>query len=197
MTDPLLLEIPEEILSERLTLRMPRAGHQQQVLESIQASKPELERWLSFAQSPPTLEECKSRLRRNHARFLLRETLNYELFLRSDVQGGVRSSDKFIGRAGFVGVNWLLRKFEVGYWLDSRFTGQGFMLEAVQTLTQMAFDTLEARRVEILCDVPNTASRRVAEKAGFTLEGILKNNAVDVQDATLWVDDCVYARVRP
>jgi len=189
MTDPLLLEIPEELSSERLTLRMPRAGHQQQVFESIHASLPELERWLSFAQTPPTLEECEARLRRNHARFLLRKALNFELFLRF--------SDLFVGRVGFVRLDWTLRKFEMGYWLDSRFTGQGLMLEAVQTLTQMAFSTLAARRVEILCDVPNTASRRVAEKAGFTLEGILKNNALDVQNSSVWVDDCIYARVQP
>gem|GEM_PF-2329994 len=42
MTDPLLLEIPEEMVSERLTLRMPRVGHQQQVFESTHASLPEL-----------------------------------------------------------------------------------------------------------------------------------------------------------
>lgn len=197
MIDPLLLEIPEELLSERLSLRMPRVGHQQQVFESIYASLPELERWLSFAQNPPTLEECEARLRRNHARFLLRELLNFELFLRSNTQSGVRSSDTFIGRVGFPRLDWTLRKFEIGYWLDSRFTGQGLMLEAVQSLIQMAFSTLEARRVEILCDVRNTASRRVAEKAGFTLEGILRNNALDVRNETLWVDDCVYARVHP
>jgi ribosomal-protein-serine acetyltransferase len=188
MTDPLLLEIPEEIFSERLTLRMPRAGHQQQVFESILSSKPELERWLSFAQNPPTLEECEAHLRRNHARFLLREALNFELFLRS--------SEIFVGRVSFVRLDWTLRKFEIGYWLDWRYTGRGLMLEAVQTLTQMVFDTLEARRVEILCDVRNTGSRKVAENAGFTLEGILKNNALDVQDETLWVDDCLYARVQ-
>lgn len=85
----------------------------------------------------------------------------------------------------------------MGYWLDSRFTGQGLMLEAVQTLTQMAFSTLKARRVEILCDVRNTGSRRVVEKAGFALEGILRNNALDMQNQTLWVDDCMYARVQP
>ena len=190
MTDPLLLEIPEELFSERLILRMPRAGHAQQVFEAVEASRAELERWLSFMHpQPPTLEELDLNLRKNRARFLLREALNYELFLRS--------SGVFVGRTGFVRLDWALHKFEMGYWLDSRFTGQGLMLEAVQTLTQMAFSTLKARRVEILCDVRNTGSRQVAEKAGFTLEGILKNNALDVQNETLWVDYCMYARVHP
>jgi len=128
---------------------------------------------------------------------LLHERLNFEIFLRSQRARAPVSSDLFIGRVGFVSLNWTLRKFEMGYWLDSRFTGQGLMLEAVQTLTQMAFSTLKARRVEILCDVRNTGSRRVVEKAGFALEGILRNNALDMQNQTLWVDDCMYARVQP
>lgn len=128
---------------------------------------------------------------------MLHERLNFEIFLRSQRARAPVSSDLFIGRVGFVSLNWTLRKFEMGYWLDSRFTGQGLMLEAVQTLTQMAFSTLKARRVEILCDVRNTGSRRVVEKAGFALEGILRNNALDMQNQTLWVDDCMYARVQP
>ena len=44
MTNPLLLEIPEELRTERLVLQMPRAGHAQQVFEAVEASRAELER---------------------------------------------------------------------------------------------------------------------------------------------------------
>jgi ribosomal-protein-serine acetyltransferase len=187
MPNPILLEIPEELFSERLVLKMPRAGHQAQVFEAIHASLQDLERWMHWLNPPPTLEELEIKLHENHARFLLRESLQFEIFLHS--------SDTFIGRVSLVRLNWQLRQFEIGYWLDSRQSKHGYMTEAVSRLTEFALATLQAKRVEIRCDTRNIASRRVAEKAGFTLEGILKNHAQDIQDKTLWIDDCVYARV--
>jgi RimJ/RimL family protein N-acetyltransferase len=50
------------------------------------------------------------------------------------------------------------------------------MTEAVRAITSIAFDALGARRVEIRCDPSNLKSARVAERAGFTLEGTLHNN---------------------
>ncbi len=191
MPNPILLEIPEELFSERLVLKMPRAGHQAQVFEAIHASAPDLERWMHWLNPPPTLEELEIKLRETHARFLLRESLQFEIFLRPQVQGSVT----FIGRVSLVRLNWELRKFEIGYWLDSRQAKHGYMTEAVCTITQFAFETLKAKRVEIRCDSRNIASRKVAEKSGFALEGILRNNDQDIQDKALWIDDCVYARV--
>jgi len=132
----------------------------------MQASLPELRLWLEFAQNPSTLEECEIRLRENHARFLLRQNLQFEIF--------DASSDAFLGRIGFPFVNWKVPKFEIGYWLDSKEAGKGYITEAVLALTGLAFAVLGAKRVEIFCNARNSASRRVAEKAGFTLECIQK-----------------------
>ncbi len=52
------------------------------------------------------------------------------------------------------------------------------MTEAVLGITAFAFDALGARRVEIRCDSRNLPSARVAERAGFLLEGELHNNEV-------------------
>ena len=47
-----------------------------------------------------------------------------------------------------------------------------------------AFDALAARRVEIRCEPLNRPSARVAERAGFRLEGQLPNDAVGTDGAT-------------
>jgi hypothetical protein len=44
----------------------------------------------------------------------------------------------------------------------------------VRALARLAFDTLDARRVEIRMDDNNASSWRVAERAGFTLEALLR-----------------------
>jgi len=52
------------------------------------------------------------------------------------------------------------------------------MTEAVLGITAFAFDALGARRVEIRCDSRNLPSARVAERAGYLLEGELQNNEI-------------------
>jgi RimJ/RimL family protein N-acetyltransferase len=53
------------------------------------------------------------------------------------------------------------------------------MTEAVNGITSFAIDCLDAKRLEIRCSSGNEASIRVAERAGFTLEGTLRNAGHD------------------
>ena len=64
-----------------------------------------------------------------------------------------------------------LRGAHIGYWIDRRFANRGFTTQAVQMLTTYGFDELGLHRIEINLRPENGASRRVAEKAGFILEG--------------------------
>ena len=69
-------------------------------------------------------------------------------------------------------------KFEIGYWCRTGFRRCGYITEAVLGITVFAFDTLSAKRLEIRCDSRNHPSMRVAQRAGFLLEGKLQNNEV-------------------
>ena len=55
------------------------------------------------------------------------------------------------------------------------------MTEALNALTQYAFETLKAKRVEIRIDTENLKSRKVAERCGYELEATLENIAVYVR----------------
>jgi [ribosomal protein S5]-alanine N-acetyltransferase len=64
---------------------------------------------------------------------------------------------------------------ELGYLVFEQARGQGVATRAVRLLTAYAFAELEIRRVAILVAVGNAASLRVAEKAGFMREGVLRS----------------------
>lgn len=64
---------------------------------------------------------------------------------------------------------------EIGYWLRSDARGRGVMTRALVLAARWAFDDCGAARVQLRADVENVASRRVAEKAGFRLEGVLRS----------------------
>ncbi|NJR72067.1 MAG: GNAT family N-acetyltransferase [Gammaproteobacteria bacterium] len=110
-----------------------------------------------------------------------------------DFQWCNKVTGELIGKGGFHHIDWAIPKFEIGYWLSAAHIGQGYCTEAVQGLVDFAKSELNAARLEIRSQPSNTASRAVAERAGFILEGINRHALVGV-DGSL-VDACMYALV--
>ncbi|HVA61620.1 MAG TPA: GNAT family N-acetyltransferase [Mycobacteriales bacterium] len=63
---------------------------------------------------------------------------------------------------------------EVGFWCAAESRGQGYVTEAVREIARWAFEDLGVQRLEWYAEVGNTSSRRVAEKLGFSVEGLLR-----------------------
>jgi RimJ/RimL family protein N-acetyltransferase len=63
---------------------------------------------------------------------------------------------------------------EVGYWLRREARGQGAATTAVRLVSGWAFTELGIRRLNLLTAPENAASQRVAERAGFMCEGLLR-----------------------
>lgn len=194
--EPLMIDVPARIDTPRLILRCPTsadaAAQNEAVCESLAALRP----YMPWAQAASTLAQSEAECRRMHAKFLLREDLVMFMFERLDDPGeaGAGSEGGLVGGTGLHRIDWAQRKFEIGYWCRTSRQGQGYVAEAVQALTRFAFDRLEARRVEIRMDAGNERSWRVAERAGFRLEGVLRGDSLT--PAGELRDTRVYARVR-
>ncbi|HXV33512.1 MAG TPA: GNAT family protein [Gaiellaceae bacterium] len=67
------------------------------------------------------------------------------------------------------------RKAEVGYWIKASARGRGIATRALVLVARFAFAELGAARVQLTAEPDNVASQRVAEKAGFTREGVLRS----------------------
>lgn len=185
--NPILLDFPTEFTTERLLIRMPLPGDGKIVHEAIVASRNELKAWLPFAQKEQTEEETEINIRGSHLEFLKREDLRLLVFHKD--------TGEFIASSGLHRINWKVRKFEIGYWIDTRQSGKGYMTEAVEGITNFAFTDLQAARVEIRCDTENIKSRAVAERLGFELEGILRNDDFNVEGTQLR-DTCVFSKIK-
>ena len=70
------------------------------------------------------------------------------------------------------------RSAEMGYYIAEEFWGRGIMTEAVKQMCTHVFENSDIIRIFAEPFATNTASCRVLEKAGFTLEGTLRQNAV-------------------
>jgi len=188
--EPILIDVPERIETERLVLRAPRAGDGPLVNHAIGESHAELAPWMPWAGTMPSVDESEIHCRRQQARFILREDFVLLIFLRQ-ADG---SEGELVGGTGLHRIDWPLRRFEIGYWRKTGCHGRGYLTEAVRALARLAFDTLDARRVEIRMDDNNAPSWRVAERAGFTLEALLRFDSATPAGAPR--STRIYARVR-
>ena len=68
------------------------------------------------------------------------------------------------------------RSAEIGYWLAKPYWGKGLMTEIAGQICREAFERFNIVRIGAEVYSRNMGSRRVLEKNGFTLEGILRRN---------------------
>lgn len=186
VSDPILFSIPEAFESRRLLIRAPLFDDGITVNEAIRESIDELSPWMPWANSIPTPEESEINIRKARLQFLERSNMRLLILLKEN--------ERLIGSSGLHNIDWKARKFEIGYWVRSSFRGQGYITEAVEAITNYAIHELQDNRVEIRCDSKNKRSYRVAERLGFTLEGIIRNDELSA-DGSLR-DTMVFSKVR-
>lgn len=89
----------------------------------------------------------------------------------------LQDSKKVIGE--FVLYDFLLeRQADIGYRLNKNYWGNGYATEAGHAILDFAFNTLELERLQIRCFKDNPASVRIAQKLGFSQEGLIRNGAI-------------------
>jgi RimJ/RimL family protein N-acetyltransferase len=100
------------------------------------------------------------------------------------------------GAVGGVGVRFLSDVddggAEIGYWVGSEARGRGIATAATRAAAAWAFDAVpDLARLQLRADVDNVASNRVAEKSGFTREGVLRSQRFNARlgrrvDFVMW-----------
>jgi RimJ/RimL family protein N-acetyltransferase len=173
---PILRDFPEAFETGRLQIRSPMPGDGPELYAAVRESMGELLPWMPWPEEHATVEDSESSARLARVRFLERAELRMHFYLKG--------TGTLVGSSGLHRVDWQVPKFEIGYWCRTSFYGQGYTTEAVRGIAAFAFGALGAKRVEIRCDPANRPSARVAERAGFVLEGELRNDALGT-DGTL------------
>jgi RimJ/RimL family protein N-acetyltransferase len=189
--EPLLEDVPDHLATERLFLRSVRADDDVALSAAVGESLTDLRRYMPWAQTLPSLAQCNADCRRLQAKFLLRVDL--PMFMIERAPDG--SEGAFVGGTGLHRIDWTVRRFELGYWCRTSHQGRGFVTEAVRALTRFAFERLQARRVEVRMDDTNERSWKLAQRAGFALEGVLRRDSLNPQGEPR--DTRVYALFAP
>lgn len=85
----------------------------------------------------------------------------------------LRGTNKLVGCCSMNGISWSNKRAEIGYWMDSKYCGNGYMTEAVNAMIEYFFSR-GINRVCIRANIKNKASCSVAQRCGFIREGVCR-----------------------
>jgi RimJ/RimL family protein N-acetyltransferase len=108
-------------------------------------------------------------------------------YLRLGIE--LATSGELLGTCALWGINAQCRRAELGYMLDSRAWGQGYMHEALSALLDYAFTELNLNRVEADTDPRNERSTRLLERLRFSKEGVFRERCIvdgEISDAAMY-----------
>lgn len=100
----------------------------------------------------------------------------------------VDAAGQIVGVCGLNSVDDVNKTANLGYWVAQDQAGNGFSTQATRQLAAIGH-AADLHRLEIVMSVRNTASRRVAEKAGATFEGTVRGALLlhgEYHDAEVW-----------
>jgi ribosomal-protein-serine acetyltransferase len=152
----------------RVLLRPLAPGDRDPLYAAVDESREEVGRWMGWC----------------HPDYALEHTEQWITFCERNwaAEDGDRDFGLFDAKTGEalggIGINQFNRVqhfANLGYWVRTSRARRGLATDGVRLLARWGFGTLGLARIEIVAQVDNAASRRVAEKAGCTFEGIARS----------------------
>lgn len=134
---------------------------------TVACQDPEIQRWTMV---PDGYSE-------EHAAWFIAETERAREACTSQELAVVDASnpDDVLGAVGLVSIDWGHERAEVGYWTAPHARRRGVAARAVRVLSTWSFATLPLARLQLTPFAGNLPSQRVAERAGYGREGVLRS----------------------
>lgn len=157
---------PYRIETERLVVRCYEPRDAPLTKDAIDSSLEELRPWMTWAElEPQTLDEKTELLRGFRSAFDAGDNFIMGIFSADESE-----------QVGGSGLHPRLEPgaLEIGYFVRSSATRQGFCTESTAALTRVGFEICGADRIEIRIEPGNEASFGVPRKLGFVEEATLR-----------------------
>ncbi|MEM9951349.1 MAG: GNAT family protein [Chloroflexota bacterium] len=151
-------------VTDNIVLRPIMKHHIQDIFKTVDSHRNQLRQWVDWVDGHHTLDDTK-----NYIVYSLQHYGDYD-----GLDCGIWVDDVFVGQVNFN--SWSLRNYkaDLGYWLAPPFRGRGIMTHAVRAMIKYGFEVVGLHRIELLCALENEKSCAIAERLGFTHEGIMQ-----------------------
>jgi len=156
--------VPDPPLSDGVVTVRPWAENDVDALVAALDGDPEISKWLELIPQPYRELEAKAWIAASNGMWREGTAAPFAVLADHEVVAGC-------------GVNWIDREHavgDIGYWARKEVRGRGYVTRAVQLVARWAF-ACGCERLQLRADAENEDSLRVAERAGFTREGVQRS----------------------
>ena len=181
------MQLPEQINSERIILKHPMKPTfklAEELYKIVNESRATLREWLPWVDKTNSVEDEFTHylVELNQKHWEEGRGFSYLIYQKE--------TNQILGIVDLCHVEEKHQSAEIGYWLSDAATGHGYMQEAVHALEKTAFE-LGLNRIIIRNDTLNLRSAHVAERCGYVLEGVMRQDFWDdfhqrLRDTNIW-----------
>jgi len=181
------MQLPEQIESERIILKHPLKPTfklAEELYAIVDKSRNTLREWL------PWVDKTNSREDEFSGYFIGTYQKYWDEGSGSDYLIYQKETNQILGIVALCHIEEKHQSAAIGYWLSDDATGHGYMQEAVHALEKVAFQ-MGINRIIIKNDTHNLRSAHVAERCGYVLEGVMRQDIWDdyhqhLRDTNIW-----------
>lgn len=181
------MQLPEQIESERIILKHPLKPTfklAEELYAIVDKSRNTLREWLPWVDKTNSVEDEFTGFLVGSCQKNWEEGCGFAYILYQ------KETNQILGIVDLFQINEKNQSAEIGYWLSDDATGHGYMQEAVRALESEAFQN-GLNRIIIRNDTLNMRSAHVAERCGYILEGVMRQDCWDdyhqhLRDTNIW-----------
>ena len=176
------LEVPHDW---GFSLVLAEPGIEEELFELTDKNREILAEWLNWVYKTKSIEDTSKFIKLNTERFESEGSGAYTI---------INSEGKISGLIELQSINQTNNSSNIGYWLGAEFQGNGLITRAVQIILRYGFEDHSLNRIGLLAAVGNKKSRAVAERSGFTYEGIKRQS--NRLNEEVYLDMVVYSMLK-
>lgn len=108
---------------------------------------------------------------------------------------GIYQDNELLGEIGFAnGTSVARHRGFIGYWLKKSARDRGIISSLMGEILRVGFNQVGFEKIIIQCAAENLPARKIAERFGFALDGVLRRE-IEWTDGT-YGDECVYSKLK-
>jgi ribosomal-protein-serine acetyltransferase len=151
-------------VNEQTELRLIDRQHAEELFKLLESNREHLRRWqpqLDYLRSVGDVDRIITVWQQQSAG-------------NRGIYAGIWFNGRFCGMINHLSVDWLNRCAVLSYWLDAGHQGKGIMTACCRAFVAHGFNSWKLNRFTIECATENARSRKIPERLGFKLEGIVR-----------------------
>ncbi len=152
-------------VSEEIEMRAYQEEDAAMLYQTIMAQKAYLRPWIAWVDRVQTFADAQDVIRQGRYQTREQRAMPLAVFYKGNLAGGIGLHDW----------NHELQSVKIGYWLVENLQGQGLMLQCGKVFIDFLFQKLKLHKVMLDYFPENIKSAALAQRLGFTIEGVLRD----------------------